>query len=112
MQFGEFVFPFNPNKIQVLSNNNILNNICAVGLSHTRVNGRKPTLISCYGEFVGEHAATYYQNLLSLSSNGYTGVLSLPYHQPFYAVISNLKFTGQARENSINYYVEFIERIN
>ena len=111
IQFGDFVFPYNPRRIEVSKGKNLRSFSTINGKVISRVYGEEPTVVRCQGELVGERGKKIYEGLNALLKNGEIGVLSLSLEEPFYARLKSLRYLGEGAYNTIKYYAEFVEAL-
>lgn len=110
MKFGNFVFPFPPSYIKVITDENILAVETIEGKTITKHCGNKPVQVQCKGQFFGKRAFEFYSRLREMCAKGECCVLSVPGHKSFYALCQSVRFVGKGGGKVIEYEVSFLEQ--
>lgn len=109
MSFGRFIWPHNPEKIEILHQNKIKTELYPFLKSRTEIISEGPRIIKGSGRITGDDAMFYAAQLCALRKIPCAQRLCLPFFEPFFCVLKNLRVLASSEENAIIYEFEFIE---
>ena len=112
MQFGSYVFPHNPRKIELSFSNSISTHLQPSRGVLSQNLGKRARVVRCEGELFAATADAALAQLNTLSgacSSSAAATLYLPAGGQFSAYVSRFGFAAQGDGRIISYYVEFIE---
>ena len=112
MQFGSYVFPHNPRKIELSFANSIAAHLQPSRGAVSQNLGARARVVRCEGELFAATAAAALTKLNALCAAccvKQSATLYLPAGGQFSAYTSRFGFAAQGDGRVISYYVEFIE---
>ena len=109
MSFKNYIWPFNPKKIQVEYSRNIRNLKLPLFGSILQDLGCDKRVVTGTGEFIGGGCAAEFNRLASVFTEGGSGTLRLPGVVPFQAAFASLKMIGEAQPDCVTYSFVFVE---
>lgn len=109
MSYKNYVWPFNPEKIQV----EYTRNLCEISLpfsgSVLQDLGFGKRVVTGRGEFIGSKCMEEFIRLQAAFAEEGSGTLRLPGTEPFQAAFSSLKMAGEAQPDCVAYEFKFLE---
>ncbi len=109
MSYKNYIWPFNPEKVEV----NYVRNIREIGIPQSNSVlqdlGRAMRVVTGRGEFVGSDCMTEFARLSNVFAEGNFGMLRLTKEESFPAVFSTLKMVGEAQPDCVTYEFTFVE---
>ncbi len=112
MSYKSYVWPFNPEKVQVEYSRNIKNMKLPLFGSILQDLGCEKRVVTGSGEFIGNGCMAEFNRLAAVLTAGGSGTLRLPGVTPFTAAFSSLKMVGVVQPNCISYSFVFVEDEN
>lgn len=112
MSFKSYVWPFNPEKVQVEYARNIKNIKLPLYGSVLQDLGCDKRVITGSGEFIGSGCMADFNRLAAVFHSSGSGILRLPGITPFTAAFSSLKMIGEAQPDYVPYSFVFVEDEN
>lgn len=113
MQFRDFIFKNNPQKISVSDSSNLVSHFCPGKAEITQDLGKKARVVTCSGSFWGDSFSEAVNQLLDFRQrSGGVGMLFLPGIPPFPARLSELSFDAQGDGRIIPYTMRFLEAVD
>lgn len=112
MSFKSYVWPFNPEKVQVEYARNIKNMKLPLYGSVLQDLGCDKRVITGSGEFIGGGCMAEFNRLAAVFNSSGSGTLRLPGVTPFTAAFSSLKMVGEAQPDCVPYSFVFVEDEN
>ena len=109
MSYKSYVWPFNPQKIEMKFEKNIREIKIPLSASILQDLGRGKRMITGKGEFIGSSSMTEFNRLAEVFAQSGNGMLKLTWIQPFLAVFSSLKMIGEPKPDCVIYEFEFLE---
>ncbi len=109
MSFGNFEWPYNPEKIQISYKNNISTTLFPFRKCKTEITAPGPRVVTGSGRFTGEDALFYASKLCNLKRLDTPQPLKLPLTEPFNCILAKTVIFASASENAVLYEFEFIE---
>ena len=109
MSFKNYIWPFNPSKIEVEYSRNINKLKLPLYGSILQDLGCDKRVVTGSGEFIGNGCTSEFNKLAEVFNSGGSGTLCLPYISPFTAAFVSLKMVGEAQPDCISYKFIFIE---
>jgi len=110
MQFRDFIFKHNPEKISVSDAQNVVTHFCPGKTEITQDMGKKARIVTCFGSFWGDSYSAAMRELLEFrQKSAGVGMLYLPGIPPFSARLSELSFDAQGDGRIIPYTMRFVE---
>lgn len=109
MSYKNYIWPFNPKKIQVEYSRNISNLKLPLFGSVLQDMGCDKRVITGTGEFIGDGCLAEFNRLASVFTEGGGGTLRLPGVAPFQAAFTSLKMIGEAQPDCVTYSFVFVE---
>lgn len=112
MQFRDFIFKTNPEKISVSDSKNVVSHFCPGKAEITQDMGKKARVVVLSGSFWGDSFSEAMSQLLDFrSKSGDVGMLFLPGIPPFPARLTELAFDAHGDGRIIPYTMRFLEAI-
>lgn len=112
MSFKSYVWPFNPEKVQVEYARNIKNVKLPLFGSVLQDLGCDKRVITGAGAFTGRGCMEEFSRLTEVFASSGSGMLRLPGIAPFKAAFSSLKMIGEAHPDCVSYSFIFVEDEN
>ncbi|QEY35478.1 LysM peptidoglycan-binding domain-containing protein [Caproiciproducens galactitolivorans] len=109
MSYKNYIWPFNPQKIQVEYSRNVSNLKLPLFGSVLQDLGCDKRVVTGTGEFIGAGCAEEFSRLASVFTEGGSGTLRLPGVVPFQAAFTSLKMIGEAQPDCVTYSFVFVE---
>lgn len=109
MSFKSYIWPFNPQKIQVEYSRHVRNLKLPLFGSVLQDLGCDKRVVTGTGEFIGAGCAEEFRRLASVFTEGGSGTLRLPGVPPFQAAFTSLKMIGEAQPDCVTYSFVFVE---
>ena len=112
MQFGDYIFKYNPEKIEVLQGESLVEHFFPGKGMAVQNMGRKTRKIKCYGVFTGKKLADTLSQIDIFTKRHTTGtakMLFVPGIEPFYAVVKEFAVDMQGDGRLIPYTILFVE---
>ena len=111
MQYKNYVWPRNPERINVTLENNIKDIELPKNASVLQFYGRKKRIVNGTGNFVGEDCFNNFKTLFDLfkKSVNKSEYLCIPNIEPFLAVFKDLKLIGEPSPDLVTYNFTFWE---
>lgn len=113
MQFKDFIFRHNPERISVGDSRRIVSHFCPGAAEITQNLGQNARAVTCAGCFFGDNFSEALAQLLEFrqKSDGETGMLYLPGLPPFPAKLVELAFEATGDGRVIPYTMRFLEAV-
>lgn len=112
MSFKKYVWPFNPEKIQLAYARNIQSMKLPLFGSILQDLGCDKRVVTGEGEFIGTSCMAEFNRLAAVFAAPGSGTLWLPGVPPFTAAFSSLKMIGAAQPDCVSYSFLFVEDEN
>lgn len=112
MSYKSYVWPFNPEKVQVEYARNLYQMQLPLFGSILQDLGCDKRVVTGSGEFVGNSCMVEFNQLAAVFAAGGSGTLRLPGDTPFTAAFSSLKMIGAAQPDCVSYSFIFVEDEN
>lgn len=112
MQFGDYIFQYNPQHISVSSAEHVVTHFCPGKTEVSQNLGQKARIAECSGSFFGETFADAMRELTRFrqkTADGKTAMLFLPGTEPFLARLTDFTFNAQGDGRVIPYTARFLE---
>lgn len=109
MRFKQHTWNYNPEKIKILSQKEVVENIVPSADNITRNFGRNARVITGEGSILGEDCFKEFYNMWSVFQDNTSGVLSIPEFAVMNAYFTSLSVIGEATDNLIKYAFTFTE---
>lgn len=110
LQFRDFIFKNNPEKISVSDSENVVSHFCPGKAEITQDMGRKARTVILSGSFWGGSFSEAMSQLLEFrAKSGDVGMLFLPGLPPFPARLVELAFNASGDGRIIPYTMRFLE---
>ncbi len=110
LQFRDFVFRHNPEKISVSDSKNIVSHFCPGKAEIMQDMGKKARVVVCSGSFFGDNFSAAMSQLLDFrEKSGDVGMLYVPGVAPFAARLVELAFDARGDGRIIPYTMRFLE---
>ena len=110
MRYKDFVFPHNPQRIQVTYRAATASLHCPQLGAVVQHLGPRCRVVTGQGAFFGPEAAAQFAALEQLAAEGDAGYLFIPTLTPFKAYLTKLAFLGEGDGNILHYSFEFVEQ--
>lgn len=112
MQFRDFMFKTNPEKISVSDSKNVVSHFCPGKAEITQDMGKKARVVVLSGSFWGDSFSEAMSQLLDFrAKSGDVGMLFLPGLPPFPARLTELAFDARGDGRIIPYTMRFLEAV-
>lgn len=112
LQFRDFIFRYNPEKITVSDSVNVVSHFCPGKAEITQDMGKNARVVTLNGSFWGDSFSDAISQLLDFrAKSGGIGMLFLPGVPPFPARLTELAFDAQGDGRIIPYTMRFLEAI-
>lgn len=112
MQYKDFVFPINPNVIEIVSKRNVEISSIYGAKSVTQNISQSPLVVKGSGMFYGDNAQEYCTYLEALLRKSDSGVLHAPGLYPINAYFTGFTYRINAEKGAIEYDFEFTQVFN
>ena len=109
MSYKKYVWPFNPNQVEVVYSRNIQNLKLPLYGSVLQDLGCDKRVVTGSGEFIGSGCMAEFNRLAAVFTAGTSGLLRLPGDAPFPAAFASLKMIGEAQPDCVSYRFVFVE---
>ncbi len=109
MSYKSYVWPFNPEKIQIEYVRNLREIKLPFSGSILQNLGCNKRVVTGMGEFIGSDCMAEFARLANVFAEGNDGMLKLTEIPPFTAAFSSLKMVGEAQPDCVTYEFEFFE---
>ncbi len=109
MSYKNYVWPFNPNQVEVTYSRNIQNLKLPLYGSVLQDLGCDKRVVTGSGEFIGSGCMAEFNRLAAVFTAGTSGLLRLPGDTPFPAAFASLKMIGEAQPDCVSYRFVFVE---
>nr|WP_319489383.1 LysM domain-containing protein [uncultured Caproiciproducens sp.] len=109
MSYKSYVWPFNPNQVEVAYSRNIQNLKLPLYGSILQDLGCDKRVVTGSGEFIGSGCMAEFNRLAAVFTAGESGLLRLPGDTPFPAAFASLKMIGEAQPDCVSYSFVFVE---
>lgn len=109
MSYKNYVWPFNPNQVEVAYSRNIKNLKLPLYGSVLQDLGCDKRVVTGSGEFIGSGCMEEFSRLAAVFTSGESGLLRLPGDTPFPAAFASLKMIGEAQPDCVSYSFVFVE---
>jgi hypothetical protein len=109
MSYKSYVWPFNPEKVQIEYARNIKEIELPFFGSIIQDMGLNKRVITGKGEFLGSSCMTEFNRLAGVFTEDGSGTLRLPGITPFTAAFPVLKMVGEAQPDCVFYEFKFLE---
>lgn len=112
LQFKDFIFKNNPEKISVSDSKNVASHFCPGKAEITQDMGSKARSVTLSGSFWGGSFSEAMSQLIDFRArSGGVGMLFLPGLPPFPARLTELAFDAQGDGRIIPYTMRFLEAV-
>lgn len=115
MQFRDYIFNHNPQRVTVSAADNVVTHLCPGGAEISQHLGARARVVTCTGSFFGDSFADAMRQLEQFqrkASGGGTGILFVPGIAPFFARLTDFTFNAEDDGRIIPYTMHFIEAVN
>lgn len=109
MKFGDYIWPHNPESINISSSRNIKDLTLPFSGYVFQDYGRDKRVVNGKGEFFGEDCVDQFEKLFFVYNEGKQNMLYVPGIAQFNALFKNLEITCETIPNLIIYKFEFWE---
>lgn len=109
IRFKGFEWEHNPETVEVVEEDNIIEHKLSRGNSYTTKNSSKCRRIFGKGMLTGYDCLDQFNKLLMLQNSSESGILTISGIKPFYAYFKKLKLLCEPSDNMVSYGFEFIE---
>lgn len=111
MEYRGLRFPINPSSIKTKFSKNISSKAIPFSFCKVREINDNPTVITGSGKFVGSKATQFSYELMRVYRKKGSSYLLMPDSLPVKAYFKNLELSYDAKNNCVDYRVEFIEDV-
>lgn len=112
LQFRDFIFKHNPEKISISDCKNVVTHFCPGKAEITQDMGKKARVVTLSGSFLGDSFSGAMGQLLDFrAKSGDVGMLFLPGLPPFPARLTELAFDACGDGRIIPYTMQFLEAV-
>lgn len=109
MRFNDFIFPSNPERIEVFASTNLKSSAVLNKNSEVSNISVNPIIVKGAGEFYGERALEYCLQLQHFLKQKRSGILLLPSESGFNMYLTEFAFERNAKKNCVTYSFKFTE---